>query len=451
MKRLLSACFAIMAVTLPAAAQEVTDYTLDNGMDVVVIEDHRAPVVVHMVWYRAGAADEDPGVSGIAHFLEHLLFKATDDMESGELSRVVAENGGSDNAFTSQDYTAYFQRVAADRLDLMMTMEADRMRDLQLSEDDIATERDVILEERAMRTDNSPGALLNEQMQAALYQNHPYGIPVIGWRHEMEQLGLDEAMAYYRKYYAPNNAILVVAGDVEPEEVLAMAEEHYGPLEPTEGLEPRARPLEPVPLAERRITYEDPRVSQPYVVRSYLAPERNPGEQEEAAALVYLAEILGGNSATSVFGQALEFEQNIAVSTFAGYSALNLDISSIRIGVVPAQGVSLAEAEAAMDATLAEFMENGIDPAQFERIKTRIRAGDIYAQDSMRGLANRYGAALTSGLTIEDVKAWPKVLQSVTPDDVMAAAEKVLQRSHAVTGWLTGPTTTPDTDAEAIQ
>ncbi|WP_288925577.1 pitrilysin family protein [uncultured Maritimibacter sp.] len=451
MKRLLSACFAIMAVTLPAAAQEVTDYTLDNGMDVVVIEDHRAPVVVHMVWYRAGAADEDPGVSGIAHFLEHLLFKATDDMESGELSRVVAENGGSDNAFTSQDYTAYFQRVAADRLDLMMTMEADRMRDLQLSEDDIATERDVILEERAMRTDNSPGALLNEQMQAALYQNHPYGIPVIGWRHEMEQLGLDEAMAYYRKYYAPNNAILVVAGDVEPEEVLAMAEEHYGPLEPTEGLEPRARPLEPVPLAERRITYEDPRVSQPYVVRSYLAPERNPGEQEEAAALVYLAEILGGNSATSVFGQALEFEQNIAVSTFAGYSALNLDISSIRIGVVPAQGVSLAEAEAAMDATLAEFMENGIDPAQFERIKTRIRAGDIYAQDSMRGLANRYGAALTSGLTIEDVKAWPEVLQSVTPDDVMAAAEKVLQRSHAVTGWLTGPTTTPDTDAEAIQ
>ncbi len=451
MKRLLSACFAIMAVTLPATAQEVTDYTLDNGMDVVVIEDHRAPVVVHMVWYRAGAADEDPGVSGIAHFLEHLLFKATDDMESGELSRVVAENGGSDNAFTSQDYTAYFQRVAADRLDLMMTMEADRMRDLQLSEDDIATERDVILEERAMRTDNSPGALLNEQMQAALYQNHPYGIPVIGWRHEMEQLGLDEAMAYYRKYYAPNNAILVVAGDVEPQEVLAMAEEHYGPLEPTEGLEPRARPLEPVPLAERRITYEDPRVSQPYVVRSYLAPERNPGEQEEAAALVYLAEILGGNSATSVFGQALEFEQNIAVSTFAGYSALNLDISSIRIGVVPAQGVSLAEAEAAMDATLAEFMENGIDPAQFERIKTRIRAGDIYAQDSMRGLANRYGAALTSGLTIEDVKAWPEVLQSVTPDDVMAAAEKVLQRSHAVTGWLTGPTTNPDTDAEAIQ
>ena len=448
---LLATAFALLTTAAQAASDMVTDFTLDNGMEVVVIEDHRAPVVVHMVWYRAGAADETPGVSGVAHFLEHLLFKATDKLASGELSKTVAENGGTDNAFTSHDYTAYFQRVAADRLGLMMSMESDRMRNIRLTESDILTEREVIIEERNQRTENSPQALFGEQASAAQYLNHRYGTPIIGWRHEMEQLGLDEAMAYYRKYYAPNNAILVVAGDVEPEEVLAMAEEHYGPLEPTEGLEPRARPLEPVPLAERRITYEDPRVSQPYVVRSYLAPERNPGEQEEAAALVYLAEILGGNSATSVFGQALEFDQNIAVSTFAGYSALNLDISSIRIGVVPAQGVSLAEAEAAMDATLAEFMENGIDPAQFERIKTRIRAGDIYAQDSMRGLANRYGAALTSGLTIEDVKAWPEVLQSVTPDDVMAAAEKVLQRSHAVTGWLTGPTTTPDTDAEAIQ
>ncbi|MAM63623.1 pitrilysin family protein [Maritimibacter sp. UBA3975] len=451
MTRLLSACLALIAFTIPATAQDVTDYTLDNGMEVVVIEDHRAPVVVHMVWYRAGSADEEPGVSGIAHFLEHLLFKATDDLESGELSRVVAENGGSDNAFTSADYTAYFQRIAADRLELMMTMEADRMRDLQLSEADIKTERDVILEERAMRTDNSPGALLNEQMQAALYMNHPYGTPNIGWRHEMEELGLEDALAYYRKYYAPNNAILVVAGDVEPENVLELARKHYGPLEPTEGLEPRDRPKEPVPLAERRITYSDPRVGQPYVIRTYLAPERNPGAQEEAAALVYLSEILGGNPATSVFGQALQFESNVAVSTFAGYSPLSLDISSLRIGIVPSQGVSLEEAEAAMDGVLKDFFETGIDPEQFERIKTRIRANDIYAQDSMRGLANRYGAALTSGLTIEDVKAWPDVLQSVTPDDVMKVAEKVLQRSHAVTGWLTVPETSPEPEAEVSQ
>jgi zinc protease len=451
MTRFLSACLAALALSWPAAAQEVTDYTLDNGMQVVVIEDHRAPVVVHMVWYRAGAADEPPGKSGIAHFLEHLLFKATDDMESGELSRVVAENGGSDNAFTSQDYTAYFQRIAADRLELMMKMEADRMRDLRLTEGDIATERDVILEERAMRTENSPGALLNEQMQAALYMNHPYGIPVIGWRHEMEELGLEDAMGYYRKYYAPNNAILVVAGDVEPEEVKELARTYYGPLEPTEGLEARDRPKEPVQLAERRMTYEDPRVSQPYVVRSYIAPERNPDDQTEAAALIYLSEILGGNSATSVFGQALEFDQQVAVSTFAGYDALSLDLSSFRIGIVPAQGVSLTEAEAAMDAVLADFMEEGIDPEQFDRIKTRIRANDIYAQDSMRGLANRYGAALTSGLTIEDVQAWPEVLQSVTPEDVMAAAEKVLQRDNSVTGWLTGPDAEPTADEEAIQ
>ena len=204
----------LTAATTAAAADNVTTFALDNGMDVVVIEDHRAPVVVHMVWYRAGAADEDPGKSGIAHFLEHLLFKATDDMEAGEFSKVVAANGGRDNAFTSYDYTAYFQRVAADRLELMMRMESDRMRDLRLTEDDIETERNVVLEERNQRTENDPGSLFGEQRMAAQYQNHPYGIPVIGWKHEIAQLDLEDALAYYQRFYAPNNAVLVVAGDV---------------------------------------------------------------------------------------------------------------------------------------------------------------------------------------------------------------------------------------------
>ncbi|MBV7377334.1 M16 family metallopeptidase [Maritimibacter dapengensis] len=439
MKRLISACVLACATAFPTWAQDVTDTVLDNGMEVVVIEDHRAPVVVHMVWYRAGGADEPLGTSGVAHFLEHLLFKATDDMESGEVHRVVAENGGSDNAFTSYDATAYFQRVAADRLELMMTMEADRMRDLILTEEDIETERDVILEERNMRIENSPGALLNEQMGAALFMNHPYGIPLIGWKHEMENLSREDALAFYRKYYAPNNAILVVAGDVEPDEVIALAEKHYGPLEPTEGLEQRARPMEPIPLAPRRITFEDARVGQPYVVRNYIAPARESGAQEEAAALVFLSEILGGSSATSVFGQSLEFDQKIAVSTWAGYSSQMLDLSQFSVGIVPAQGVSLEDAEAALDAEIEQFFEDGIDPDQFERIKTRIRASDIYAQDSARGLANRYGRALTTGLTVEDVEAWPDVLQAVTPEDVMAAAEKVFQPSHSVTGWLMAP------------
>lgn len=424
-------------LTTPAqAAGEVTDYTLDNGMEVVVIEDHRAPVVVHMVWYRTGSADEPPGKSGIAHFLEHLMFKGTDDMAPGELSRVVEANGGSDNAFTSSDYTAYYQRVAADRLGLMMRMEADRMRDLVLSEEDVATERDVILEERATRTDSEPAALFREELRAALYRNHPYGTPNIGWRHEIAALDRDDALAFYRRYYAPNNAVLVVAGDVEPEAVLELAREHYGPLVPTEGLEARVRPQEPPSRAPRRLTYADPRVAQPYLIRSYLAPERDSGDQEKAAALVYLAEVLGGSGATSVLGRALEFDSQIAVHTSAGYGATSLDTTSFGLVVVPADGVSLDEAEAAMDATLAEFIETGVDPEQFARIQMQIRASEIYALDDVGDIADRYGRALTSGLNVADVEAWPEVLQAVTPEDVMAVAAEVLDERRSVTGWL---------------
>lgn len=440
MHRLMVGALALMlTVSLPTRGQAlegVTDFTLENGLDVVVIEDHRAPVVVHMLWYRAGAADETPGVSGIAHFLEHLLFKATDNMASGEFSRIVAENGGSDNAFTSQDYTAYFQRVAADRLGLMMQMEADRMRNLKLTEDDIATERDVILEERAQRTDSDPAALFREQMNAAAYLNHPYGTPVIGWRHEMEDLSREAALTYYQRFYAPNNAILVVAGDVRPEEVRRLAQEHYGPLSPTPDLAPRDRLDEPPQLAERRLRFEDARVAQPYVLRRYLAPERDAGDQKQAAALVYLAEILGGSGATSVLGRALQFDENIAVYAGAGYSSTSLDRTSFSLIVVPAQGVSLKDAEAALDREVAQFLETGIDADQFNRIKFQIRAGETYALDDVMARAERYGSALTSGLTVEDVHAWPDVLQSVTPDDVMAAARAVFDKRRAVTGWL---------------
>ncbi|WP_371171407.1 M16 family metallopeptidase [Aliiroseovarius sp. 2305UL8-7] len=436
MRLFVAALFAI-GIAFPSQAKDgVTDFTLENGLEVVVIEDHRAPVVVHMLWYRAGAADEQPGVSGIAHFLEHLLFKATDNMESGQLSRVVAENGGSDNAFTSYDYTGYFQRVAADRLGLMMMMEADRMRNLRLTEEDIVTERDVILEERAQRTDSSPSALFHEQVNAAAYINHPYGTPVIGWRHEMEDLSQEDALAFYEKFYAPNNAILIVAGDVTPEDVRALAQEYYGPLKPTPNLTRPERLVEPPQLAERRIRFEDPRVSQPYVFRRYSAPERDAGAQEEAAAMVYLAEILGGNGATSILGNALQFENPIAVYAGAGYGSVSLDDTSLSLAVYPKPDVTLAEAEAALDREIAEFLETGIDPEQFERIKFQIRADQIYALDNTMERAQRYGRALTSGLTIEDVQAWPDVLQAVTPDQVMDAARRVFDDRKSVTGWL---------------
>ncbi len=434
MFRALIAGLALLAT--PLAAEDVTTYQLQNGMDVVVIEDHRAPVVVHMVWYRSGSADEPPGQSGVAHFLEHLLFKATDTLESGEFSRVVAENGGSDNAFTSYDYTAYYQRVAADRLELMMQMEADRMNNLRLTPEDIVTERGVILEERNQRTDNNPNALAREQMRAVQYLNHRYGVPIIGWRHEMETLDMDDALDFYDLYYSPNNAILVVAGDVLPRDVFELANKYYGVIPAEENLPERFRSAEPPQTAARRLTYLDDRVAQPYVSRSYLAPERDPGDQETAAALVYLAELLGGSQFSSALGQALQFDTQTAVYAGAGYSGLSLDDATFNVTVVPAQGVTLSDAEAAMDQVLVDFLAADIDPDQMDRIRTQLRAQEIYALDNVEGIANRYGRALAMGLSVEDVQAWPEVLQSVTAEDVLAAAAEVLDSRRSVTMWV---------------
>ena len=427
---------ALFCAASASLAQEVTTYTLDNGMGVVVIEDHRAPVVVHMVWYRAGSADEVEGVSGVAHFLEHLMFKSTDTLATGEFSSTVAANGGSDNAFTSYDYTAYHQRIAADRLPLMMQMEADRMNNLTLLPEEVATERQVIIEERAQRTDSNPGALAGEQIRAAQYQNHRYGVPVIGWKHEMEALTLEDARAWYDLYYAPNNATLVVAGDVVPADVLALAQQYYGVIAAEPDLPERTRPAEPPQRAERRMTFEDERVSQDYLTRSYLAPERNPGDQQEAAALVYLAEILGGSSFTSILGVKLTFETQTAIFTGAGYGADALDTSTFSLTVVPAEGVSLQQAEDAMDAAIGDFMADGVDPEQLARIKTQLHASEVYARDNVAGIANRYGAALSQSLTVADVQAWPDVLQAVTAGEILAAAEKVFDRNQAVTAWV---------------
>ena len=436
--RRLFACFLAFSVATPVLAEdEVTTFELNNGLEIVVIEDNRAPVVVNMVWYRVGSADEPPGKSGIAHYLEHLMFKGTDTLDPGEFSATVAANGGTDNAFTSYDYTGYFQRIASDRLELMMQMEADRMVNLQLTDDDWRTERDVVNEERNQRVENNPGALFGEQRRAAQYLNHRYGVPIIGWQDEMRALTLDDALEFYDRFYAPNNAVMVVAGDVVPEEVLALAQTYFGPIPANPELLPRDRPQEPNQMAERRLTFSDPRVSEPYVIRTYLAPERDPGAQEEAAALVMLSELLGGESATSYLGRALEFDTQTAVYTSAFYSGTSLDDTTFGLVVVPTPEVSLQEAEDALDAAVAQFMIDGVDIEKLARIKMQQRASLVYGKDNVQSLANRYGEALTSGLTVEDVQAWPDILQAVTPEDIMAAAENVLDKRRAVTGWLT--------------
>ncbi|WP_220748526.1 MULTISPECIES: pitrilysin family protein [Jannaschia] len=432
-----------MAVASPLWAASgddtVTTFTLPNGMNAVVIEDNRAPVVVHMVWYNVGAADEPPGKSGIAHFLEHLMFKGTDDLEPGELGDIVAAQGGSNNAFTSFDYTGYFQRVASDRLGLMMELEADRMRDLVLDNEDMLTERDVVLEERAQRTDSSPGGQFQEQRAALQYLNHPYRIPIIGWQHEIEQLTLQDALDFYDVFYAPNNATLIVAGDVDPAEVEALALEHYGPIAPSDSLPDRVRPSEPPQIAPRRLTLADDRVSNPYVIRTYLAPERDAGAQETAAALTILAQVLGGSSQTSIMGRTLEQDEGVALYTSAFYSGTSLDDTTFGVVVLPVPGRSLEQAEADMDRMIQSVLDNGIDDAQLERIKTQVRAAEIYGRDSLQGRARGYGVALTSGLTVEDVQAWPDVLDAVTEDDIIAAARQVFDMRQSVTGYLMRP------------
>ena len=425
----------IPGVTL--AQPKVESFTLDNGMLGVVIEDNRAPTVTHMVWYRVGAADEPPGKSGIAHYLEHLMFKGTDEIPEGAFSKIVADNGGQDNAFTSADFTGYFQRIASDRLELVMKMEADRMVDLRLTEEIALPERDVVLEERNQRTENDPGSLFAEQMSAALYLSHPYGVPIVGWKKEIEGLTMQDALDFYERFYAPDNAILVVAGDVSVDEVRRLAEIHYGPLEPS-GIGERVRPVEPPHRAARRLVMTDEKVRQPYVIRRYLAPSRRTGGDETAAALSMFSAVLGGGGVTSRLAKQLQLEDRIAINTGAFYRASSYDDTVFGLYAVPAEGVSLQEVEDAMDAVMADFIENGPTEEELARAKSKVRASEIFSQDSQSGLARRYGAGLTSGLTIERIQSWPDTLADVTAEDVMAAGRDWIRHEYSVTGWLMG-------------
>ncbi len=410
-----------------------TQFMLGNGMQVILIEDHRAPVVHHMVWYRVGAADEAPGVSGVAHYLEHLMFKGTPNMLPGEFSKTVAREGGRDNAFTSSDYTGYFQTIARDRLELVMSMEADRMSALEPREADAKPELQVVIEERLSRTDNNPGALFGEQLDAAQYLSHPYGRPVIGWPSELQRLTLNDAMTFYRSHYAPNNAILIVAGDVRPNELKALAEKYYG-LVPMRPIPPRFRPQEPNQLAARRLSMADARVVQPSMRRSYLAPSRSAGEKQHAVPLAVLSEIL--NAPTGRLHKLLVEGDGPAVSAGAWYSSMSLDQSTFGFSASPKQGRRLDEVEAALDRVIADLLLNGVTQDEMRRARTGMLAETIYARDSLSGAARIFGVALTSGLTVEDVEAWPKLVDAVTAEQVLNAARHVFDLRRSVTGHL---------------
>lgn len=426
---------AELSQSTPASAARASSYTLENGMEVVVIPDHRAPVVTHMVWYRVGAADEQPGVSGIAHFLEHLMFKATENLASGEFSKTIARLGGQDNAFTSQDVTAYFQRIARDRLPTVMKMEAERMTKLRLENKEVLTEREVIKEERRSRTDNNPTSILAEEMNAALYQSHPYGIPIIGWMHEIEELSREDALAFYRRHYAPNNAILIVAGDVTLEEVLKLAKETYGQIASNPAVTPYERPTEPPSKAARRVELIDKRAGEPVFQRYYLAPSYASASNREAEALDLLMKA-AASGATSKLYRELVVKQKLASSAGGYYAGHGKEYGKIVLYGVPARGVSIAKLEAAIDAVIADVIANGVTEAELERAKRVYIADYIYESDNQSTLARRYGFGLVVGQTIEQIENWPKELRKVSIEDVKAVAAKYLNLKASVTGVL---------------
>lgn len=416
--------------------QPPASFTLQNGLQVVVIPDHRTPVVTQMIWYRVGSADETPGKSGLAHFLEHLMFKGTAKHPAGEFSKTVLQVGGNENAFTSTDYTGYYQRVPRDQLARMIEFEADRMTGLILKDENVLPERDVVLEEFNMRVANNPDARLSEQILAALYLNHPYGRPVIGWRQEIEKLDREDALAFYKRFYAPNNAILIIAGDVEANDVRPLVEKFYGPI-PAQPSIParRVRPQEPTPAAPRAVTLSDPRVEQTSLRRYYLVPSSTTAAAGESAALDVLAQLMG-SGANSYLYRALVIDKPLAISTGAGYHGTALDPTQFQISVSPRPDVEFSQIEQAIDAVIVDLQQNPPRAEDLERVKTQLIAESVYAQDNQTTMARWYGAALASGLSIEDIRSWPDRIRAVTAEQVRDAAQKWLDKKRSVTGYL---------------
>ena len=408
---------------------------LKNGLQIVVIPDNRAPVVTHMLWYKVGSADETPGKSGIAHFLEHLLFKGTKANPDGAFSKRIAEIGGQENAFTSSDYTGYFQRIAPTHLAEMMALEADRMRNLVLTDEVVLPERDVVLEERSSRIGNNPSARLGEAIEAAFYKNHPYRFPVIGWEHEIRQLNRADAFAFYEKYYTPENAILIVAGDVVPQEVFDLAKATYGTISRNGEALPRLRPVEPPMETAHTVTLTSDQVKQPSVRRSFMVPSYSTAEGPEAAALALLTEILGGGPTSRLY-KSLVLNDGPATAAGSWYQGQQLDSGRVSLYAVPNGAekpeILIEKVQDIVDALKTE----GVDQTELDKARNRMIADTVYAQDNQASLARIIGVGLTTGLTLEETQNWPELLQSVTVDDVQRVAQEYLDAKRSITGYL---------------
>jgi zinc protease len=432
---LLAAALSLGAGAAPPQKEKVFQFALQNGMQVIVIPDHRAPVITQMLWYRVGAMDDPPGIGGLAHFFEHMMFRGTPANPGEAFSTTVARNGGEDNAFTTHDYTAFYEQIAKDRMRVVMGLEADRIANLDLSDPNVRTEREVVLEERRMRIDNDPQSLLREQMEAALHLTHPYGRPVIGWPEEIRRIDRMAAQDFYTHHYAPNNCILVIAGDVTPDEVREAAQAEYGKL-PARELVPRWEFAQPPRLGETRLNIARSDVKVPLFFRIYRVESYTEAKPGGAEALETLAQLLGGDSTATLY-RKLVVDRKVASDAGASYDGYNRDAGEFSVYAVPRPGVKLEQVEKAVDDAIKGYASALPNPQEFARAKTQLIAGATYRRDNQYEMAAAYGQALAIGLTADDVDRWPDRIKAVPLAAVREAAAKSLLKREAVTAYLT--------------
>lgn len=426
--------FLIFSTAAFSNKPESESFILANGMKVLVITNRKVPAITHMVWYKVGSVDEKNGKSGLAHFLEHLMFKETKSLKSGEFTKLVSSNGGNNNAFTTQDSTSYFQTIAKEHMELAMRLEAERMVNLKFDKETIEKERDIILEERNMRVENDPRISLTEQMNSALFINHPYGKPVIGWKHEIKQLTLEDIRDFYKKHYAPSNAVLIISGDVTAEEVKPLAEKYFGII-PAQPVPERPFIKEPAHKTSLFVSLKDGRVKKSEWMRYYLAPSIISGKTEHALPLAIFSQILGGGETSRLY-EELVIQKKIATEVATYYDEISLGETTLGIYITPGKNVPLEIINKAVESEIIKMLKSGATDEEIERAKRLIKAEAIYAQDGLKSMAFVYGFALALGIDEKYIENWPEKIGSVTKKQIMDAASYVLMPERSVTGIL---------------
>ena len=432
--------FMLQTVTAANAVDKIYNaksITLPNAMEVIVVENHRTPAVTHMLWYKVGGADEVTGESGLAHYLEHLMFKGTELIPSGQFSKKVKSWGGNDNAFTSWDFTAYYQTIPKDKLEAVMLMESDRIKNLNFDDSDALTERDVVIQERKQRTDSNPASQLGEAMRASLFVNHPYARPIIGWDHELQQLTPSAAREFYKKYYAPKNAILIVSGDVDAKQVFEMAARIYGAVENKGALTRPVWSKVPKLYGNTLVTHTHPSVKQKVWRKIYRVPGAGQ-DYKESLAFAVADEIIGGN--TGLLYQRLVVDNQLASASGFSYGGVAVNDSTVSVGVTPLDDVSFTDIENAVNAVLNDVAKNSVTEEEVANAISRLQDESVYERDSLTGPAMMIGYQMVSGLSLHQVEHWARDLEKVSAKDIQNIIQNYMlptsTQYHAVTGHL---------------